>query len=401
MTFSLNKKSIMIRQLLFGLFLVTFAATANAAVDFQKEILPIFEANCVKCHKADKAMGKLKLDSVAGIEEKLASDAHLLTKGEPDKSELYERLVLPADDKKRMPKGADPLDQKSIDLIAAWIKEGAMLPTAAVAVAETPEIEVIPMPTDKPEAPPAKPTLEALPLPEVPAASQEAVDKLMTAGAQVLPLYADSNLLDVSFALSAQPPSDDTLALLEPVAEQVHSLNLKNAKISEAGWSALAKLKNLNHLDLHGSSFSDSAATNLAGLPRLESLNLYETVVTDGVLEPLKTLPRLSKLYLWKTNVTLAAATALGKEKPMLEWNLGWDHPEIAKARLENQKVEFTELSKKADDDVAKLKIDLEVAEKAAATAKTRLKDVEDSLAKLEGETDKAVEQPSNAAKDK
>jgi hypothetical protein len=391
--------NIMIRQLLICVIAVSFVATARA-VDFQKEILPIFEANCVKCHKADKAMGKLKLDSAAGIEEKLAADAHLLTKGEPEKSELYERLVLPADDKKRMPKGADPLDQKSIDLIAAWIKEGAVLPTVA-AVAATPELEVIPMPTDKPKAPPAKPTLEALPLPEVPAASQEAVDKLMAAGAQVLPLYADSNLLDVSFALSAQPPSDETLALLEPVAEQVYSLNLKNARISDAGSSVLAKLKNLNHLDLHGSTFSDSAATNLAGLTRLESLNLYETGVTDGVLEPLKTLPRLSKLYLWKTNVSLAAATALGKEKPVLEWNLGWDHPEIAKARLEKQKVEFTDLSKKADDDVAKLKIDLEVAEKAAATAKTRLKEVEDSLAKLLGETEKAVEQPSDASKAK
>lgn len=390
----------MMRQFLFGLFAVSFISTASG-VDFQNEILPIFEAHCVKCHKADKAMGKLKLDSAAGIEEKLAADAHLLTKGEPEKSELYERLVLPAGDKKRMPKGADPLDQKSIDLIATWIKEGAVLPTAAVAVTATPAIEVIPMPTSKPEAPPAKPTLEALPLPEVPAASQEAVDKLISAGAQVLPLYAESNLLDVSFALSSQPPSDQTLALLADVADQVHSLNLKNAKISDAGWSVLAKLKNLNHLDLHGSTFSDSAATNLVGLPRLESLNLYETGVTDGALEPLKTLPRLSKLYLWKTKVTLGAVTALSNEKPVLEWNLGWDHPEIARTRLEKQKTEFAELVKKADEDVAKLKTDLEVAQKAATTAKTRLKEVEDSLGKLLGETDKSTERPSDAAKAK
>jgi mono/diheme cytochrome c family protein len=382
----------MMRQLLFGAILISFMATARGAVDFQKEILPIFEANCVKCHNAEKAMGKLKLDSAAGIEEKLAAEAHLLTKGKPDKSELYERLVLPAEDKKRMPKGADPLDQKSIDLIAAWIKEGAVLPTVA-AVAKTLEVEAIPMPTDKPAEAPAKPTLEPLPLPEVPAASQESVDKLMAAGAQVLPLYADSNLLDVSFALAAQPPSDETLALLGDVAEQVYSLNLKNAKVSDSGWAVLSKLKNLNHLDLHGSNFSDSAATNLGGLSRLESLNLYETGVTDGVLEPLKTLPRLQKLYLWKTNVTLGAVTALAQEKPTLEWNLGWDHPEIARTRLEKQKTEFAELSKKADEDVAKLKIDLEVAEKAAATAKTRLKEVDETLAKLLGNTAKAAEQ--------
>jgi hypothetical protein len=389
----------MMRQLLFGAILISFGTTAHGAVDFQKEILPIFEANCVKCHNADKAMGKLKLDSAAGIEEKLAAEAHLLTKGDPDKSELYERLVLPAEDKKRMPKSADPLDQKSIDLIAAWIKEGAVLPTVAVVI--EPVVEVIPMPTEKPEAAPAKPTLEPLPLPEVPAAPQEAVDKLLAAGAQVLPLYADSNLLDVSFALAAQPPNDETLTLLNDVAEQVYSLNLKNAKVSDAGWSALARLKNLNHLDLHGSSFSDSAATNLAGLPRLESLNLYETGVTDGILEPLKTLPRLQKLYLWKTNVTLGAATALAQEKPTLEWNLGWDHPEIARTRLEKQKTEFAELVKKADEDVAKLKIDLEVAEKAAATAKARLKEVDESLAKLLGNTAKSAEQSAGSPETK
>jgi mono/diheme cytochrome c family protein len=387
----------MIRQLLFSAILISFAATAHGAVDFQKEILPIFEANCVKCHNAEKAMGKLKLDSAAGIEEKLAAEAHLLTKGEPDNSELYERLVLPAEDKKRMPKGADPLDQKSIDLIAAWIKEGAVLPTVA-AVAAKPEVEVIPMPTDKPAEAPAKPTLEPLRLPEVPAAPQEAVDKLLAAGAQVLPLYADSNLLDVSFALAAQPPSDEALALLNDVAEQVYSLNLKNAKVSDAGWSALAKFKNLNHLDLHGSTFSDSAATNLGGLSRLESLNLYETGVTDGVLEPLKTLPRLTKLYLWKTQVTLGGITALAKEKPVLEWNLGWDHPEIARTRLEKQKTEFADLVKKADEDVAKLKIDLEVAEKAAATAKSRLKEVDESLVKLLGNTEKAPEPSASGA---
>ena len=214
------------------------------AVDFQKEILPIFEANCIGCHGAEKAMGKLKLDSADGIKAKLAADAHLLVAGDPDKSELYERLVLPADSKKRMPKGADPLDQKSIELIAAWIKEGAALAvTAAVAPAE-PAAAAAPEEAAPAEA--AKLQWESLPLPEVAAAPQEAIDKFIAARAQVLPLYADSNFLDVSFALSPQPPTDDTLKLLDAVAEQVFILNLKNAKVSEAAWSVLAKLTNLS-----------------------------------------------------------------------------------------------------------------------------------------------------------
>jgi hypothetical protein len=234
-----------------------------------------------------------------------------------------------------------------------------------------------------PKAEVAAPKPEPLPLPEVAAASQQAIDELNSAGAQVMPLYADSNLLDVSFALSPQPPTDDTLKLLEPIAEQVFVLNLKNAKVSESAWSVLAQFKNLSALNVQGSSFPDSAAQFLAGLERLEILNLYGTSVTDAVLEPLKTVPRLQKLYLWKTGVTYDAVVALEKEKPGLEWNLGWDHPVVARQRLEKQKAEFAELLKKSEAETARLRSDLKVAEEAHATNQKRLEEVENSLKKL------------------
>ena len=46
-----------------------------------------------------------------------------------------------------------------------------------------------------------------IPLPKVSAAPKEALDKLTAAGAQVMPLFADSSLLQVSFAhLNEQHP---------------------------------------------------------------------------------------------------------------------------------------------------------------------------------------------------
>ena len=374
-------------------FLIALLAAAPVwGVDFQKEILPIFEAHCVKCHNADKAMGKLKLDSAAGIEEKWSADAHLLTKGEPDQSELYERLVLPKDDKKRMPKGADPLDQASIDLIAAWIKEGAAFTAAVAPAADSPS-----EPAAEKAAPPEKPALEPLPLPEVPAAPQEAIDQLIKSGAKVMNLYSGSNLLEVTFVVAPQPPTDETMKLLAGVAPQVMMLNLKNAQATDAGWSELAKLTNLTALNVQNSSFSDAAAKNLEGLERLESLNLYGTGVTDAVLEPLKSLQRLQKLYLWKTHVTYDAAAALGKEKPGLEWNLGWDHPVVARKRLEEQKLDFAELLKQTEAEANRLKTDLQVAEEAHKTAQERLKEVEDSLSKLSDQS--KAEQEKSATK--
>ncbi len=366
--------------------LVLFATTPACAVDFQKEILPIFEANCVKCHNAEKAMGKLKLNSAEGIQEKWSDDDHLLVKGDPAKSELYERLVLPADNKKRMPKGGEALDKASIDLIAAWIKEGAVL-TVASAPPATEAVETAAEPAAETPSTPAVPELEPLSLPEVHAASQEAIDRLIAAGGKVMNLYSGSNLLEVTFVLAPQPPTDDTLKLLADVAPQVVMLNLKNAQATDEGWSVLAKLPNLTVLNVQNSSFSDAATKNLVGLERLESLNLYGTPVTDAALEPLRGLKRLRKLYVWKTHVTYNGVVALEKEMPGLEWNLGWDHPEVARQRLVTQQTEFTELLKKAAADAERLKADLKVAEEAHVTAEKRLKEVEESLSKLTSET--------------
>src|SRR3972149_6358471 len=84
-------------------------ASAEDKVDFQTQIQPIFLQNCSKCHGEKMAAGKMRLNTSAGLKEKWDADKELLVAGDPEKSELYQRLVLPADHKKRMPKKAEPL----------------------------------------------------------------------------------------------------------------------------------------------------------------------------------------------------------------------------------------------------------------------------------------------------
>src|SRR6185436_20140909 len=91
---------------------------ADDKVDYEKQIQPIFIESCGKCHGKEKASGKMRLNTAAGLKEKWDADKKLIVAGEPEKSELYERLVLPAADKKRMPKGGDPLPKEKIELIA-------------------------------------------------------------------------------------------------------------------------------------------------------------------------------------------------------------------------------------------------------------------------------------------
>ena len=47
----------------FSLFTLAAALPcASAAVDFEKQVLPIFQENCLDCHGADKQKSGLRLD---------------------------------------------------------------------------------------------------------------------------------------------------------------------------------------------------------------------------------------------------------------------------------------------------------------------------------------------------
>ena len=377
---------------LLGLLSLPAAARGDDKIDFATQIQPILVAKCAGCHGEKKAAAKLRLDSadqITAFEEK----DHLLVAGKPDESELYQRLVLPADDKKRMPKGPDALPEAEIALIKQWIEQGAVLAVAAAATPAPAPAEA-PMAEDEAakkkaaeEAKAAEAALKAADeaeLAKVTAAPAEAIEKLMQTGASVMPLYGDSPLLQVSFARSETPASDSALVALAGVADQVVWLDLSGAQATGAGWGQVAALKNLNRLHLEKSSVDDASLASIATLPRLEYLNLYATGVTDAGLEHLKAAKRLRKLYLWQTKVGYDPALALQGSTPGLEVNLGWDHPGVVKARLtkelETAKKSVEESTAKATE--AQKQLEAANAEKTAAEAK--LKEVDDQIKALE-----------------
>jgi hypothetical protein len=366
------------------------AARAQEKVDFVTQVQPIFVAKCAGCHGEEKAAGKLKLhaaDAIGAFEKK----DKLLVAGKPDESELYKRLVLPADDKKRMPKKGDPLPEAELTLIKQWIEQGAVLAAAAAvtAPADAPAPDAAAMAAEE-AAKKAKEAEEALKkadeeaLAKVTAASPEAIKAITDAGATVLPLFAESPLLQVSFARAESPAGDAALAALAGAAEQIVWLDLSTAQASGGGWGELAKLKNLNRLHLEKSSIDDASLAHLAALPRLEYLNLYGTAVTDAGLEHLKGAKRLRKLYLWQTKVGYDPAMALQTATPGLEVNLGWDHPGVVKVRLtkelEGAKKSVEESTAKA----AELQKQLEAANAEKAAADAKLAELDKQLKALE-----------------
>ena len=98
-------------------------------VTYAKDIKPIFEKSCIKCHGSEKQKGKLRLDSLEAA-LKGGEDGKVIEPGKSADSMLVHNVahvgdedmyMPPPDNKDKIP----PLTKEQIGLIRAWIDQGA------------------------------------------------------------------------------------------------------------------------------------------------------------------------------------------------------------------------------------------------------------------------------------
>src|SRR5260370_32482578 len=97
-------------------------APASHQIDFSKEIKPIFEASCIKCHGRGRAKGDFRLDTRETI-LKGGESGPALVAGNSAESHLIE-LVMGFDPDSLMPKKGSRLTAQEIGLLRAWIDQG-------------------------------------------------------------------------------------------------------------------------------------------------------------------------------------------------------------------------------------------------------------------------------------
>ena len=90
-------------------------------VSFEKDVMPIFKASCISCHKADKKKGKLDMSTYADL-MKGGKQGSPIKPGDPAKSLIIEMISGKEPD---MPEKGDKLTDAQVQIIAAWIKQGA------------------------------------------------------------------------------------------------------------------------------------------------------------------------------------------------------------------------------------------------------------------------------------
>lgn len=286
------------------------ASAQGDKVNFEKQIWPILERSCVKCHKAPfeengktvKPKAGLRLDAAWAIKAGSENGA-VLTTGKSAESEIYTRTALPEDDDDFMPPKdkADPLSAADKELLKKWIDQGADFGGWQGNLEGKPkEISA---------------TGDKIPVSEI----QELYKKLgeglkapaetewkgvTAAGGRVMPLAQDSPLLSVDFRLVREEADDARIGSIASVADHIAQLDLSKTSVTDAGLGEVGKLKRLVRLDLNQTKVTDAGLAALKGLENLTYLNLYGTEVTDAGLDALKGMKSLKSLYLWQSKAT-------------------------------------------------------------------------------------------------
>src|SRR6266511_3131694 len=130
--------------------LATLPPPANHRVDFTKEIKPILEASCIKCHGRGKAKGGLSIENRDALLQGGDSGTAVVP-GKSAASFLIE-LVSGLDPDNVMPQKGSKLKPDQVGLLRAWIDQGVAW-DPSVSFAKLPPRNLFPR---TPELPPAR-----------------------------------------------------------------------------------------------------------------------------------------------------------------------------------------------------------------------------------------------------
>lgn len=275
---------------------------ANAAVDYAREIKPILEEKCYRCHDDEKVKGDLRLDSPEGI---LAGGkgGGVLVPGKANESALFVLTTYPQDDPDYMPQKGKGLSQSEQALLKTWIDEGALFSKGFVH-RQNPVVRSKFAGTDPDSMRNYMILGEAL----------EIVKQLREAGLLVDTVNHDSSRFEVSYTHANRRPGEFNLTELVPLEDTLKRLTLARTEVASEDLKALTELASIEHLDLSRTDVGDQALNFVSQLTGLKTLNLRDTNVTDEGLQKLVKLEKLELVYVWGSIVTASGAKWLEKQ---------------------------------------------------------------------------------------
>ena len=286
---------------------------------YEDMITPIFEAKCLSCHNSQKSKGGLLMTSYENLLHEGKSGHPSVTAGDPMKSELYNRVVLPPTHEDHMPpEGKTPLSEKEIVLLKYWIESGA---TKELLITEARKNDSI------------APVITLL-LPELNTYRlkmeianmkvEEVALKLNKVAAHLSVIIkrdslSDGDFFTLSMKFPPAPFTNDQFHELKPYYELFSRISLTASGIDDAGLYYIGQMTNLKELYLQKTKLNGSGLVYLQKLKNLEVLNLSFTQTDDKAAIDLLNFPNLKKVYLYRTNTSKEVIEALTRYKPELQ----------------------------------------------------------------------------------
>ena len=281
---------------------------------FAHMVKPILEEKCMSCHNSRKAKGALIMETQELL---LKGGKHgaLWDSTEEDLGLMLRRIHLPLEQKKHMPpQGKPQLTDEELMVLYHWIRNGASF---TVKVNELPQSDTLYQLAN------AIFTRQESDEFDFDEADESTVSKLNNNNRVVYPLSLNSPGLAVNF-YNKEFFSADRLRELEPVKEQVVSLDLSSMPIKDDELASISEFKNLRRLNLNFTSVTGTGFNHLSKLKFLKQLSLAGTQVKMENLSSLEKIPQLKTVYIWNAAIPIADLEALKKKEGRLKYETGY-----------------------------------------------------------------------------
>ncbi len=298
----------------FVLFLCAFGwlkCFANAAVDYDREIKPLLEEKCYRCHDGEKVKGDLRLDSPEGI---LAGGENgaILVPGKPNESSVFIMTTYPKEDPDYMPQKGKGLSKSEQTLLKSWIEEGALFGDGFAHK---------PNPAVKQKFEGADPDASRKYM--IMGDALKVVTELRNSGLLVDTVNHDASLFEVSYTYAELETGQFNFTALVPLKDSLKKLSLARTRIRSEDLESLADLNSIEYLDLSRTEIDDDALEYVSRLKNLKTLNLRDTNISDSGLQKLEKLKGLERVYVWRTAVTPVGVKRLEKRVEGVSVNFG------------------------------------------------------------------------------
>jgi hypothetical protein len=225
------------------------------------------------------------------------------------------RVHLPLEQKKHMPpQGKPQLTDEELLVLYHWIKNGASF---TAKVNEFPESDTL---YQLASAIFNRQEAEEFDFDE---ADENTVAKLNNNNRVVYQLALNSPALAVNF-YNKEFFTADRLKELEPVKEQIVSLDLSSMPLKDEDLNRVADFKNLRRLNLNFTPITGTGFNHLAKLKFLKQISLAGTKVNKQQLSELEKLPQLKTVFIWNAAIPIVELEEIKKKDGKLKYETGY-----------------------------------------------------------------------------